>query len=96
MVWLAWDGDGCMGWMAAAAREVLCESGSFSGPRRRPPAPCCGVCLTPTAPAPPPPPHLLANREGVQEAAREEEGYFIRSGIVVVLRNQTIKAGTVI
>lgn len=35
-------------------------------------------------------------REGVQEAAREELGYFIRSGIVVVLRNQTIPSGTVI
>ena len=35
-------------------------------------------------------------REGVQEAAREEEGYFIRSGIVVVLRNQTIASGTII
>lgn len=33
---------------------------------------------------------VLPRREGVQEAAREDEGYFIRSGIVVVLRNQTI------
>ena len=38
----------------------------------------------------------IVNKEGVQEAAREEDGYFIRSGIVVVLRNQTIAAGTVI
>lgn len=35
-----------------------------------------------------------SRREGVQEASREEEGYFIRSGIVVVARNATIKAGT--
>lgn len=27
----------------------------------------------------------------MQESAREDEGFFIRSGIVVVLRNQTIK-----
>lgn len=32
----------------------------------------------------------------MQEAAREDEGYFIRSGIVVVLRNTTIPSGTVI
>ncbi|KAI3430721.1 hypothetical protein D9Q98_005307 [Chlorella vulgaris] len=38
----------------------------------------------------------IINKEGVQEAAREEEGYFIRSGIVVVLRNQTIASGTII
>lgn len=38
----------------------------------------------------------IINKEGVQEAAREEEGYFIRSGIVVVLRNQTIPSGTII
>ncbi|KAL6768784.1 AGP1 [Auxenochlorella protothecoides x Auxenochlorella symbiontica] len=36
----------------------------------------------------------ITNPEGVQEASREEEGYFIRSGIVVVARNATIKAGT--
>ncbi len=38
----------------------------------------------------------IINKEGVQEAAREEEGYFIRSGIVVVLRNATIASGTTI
>jgi glucose-1-phosphate adenylyltransferase len=32
----------------------------------------------------------------MQEADRESEGYIIRSGIVVVLRNATIKDGTVI
>jgi hypothetical protein len=42
------------------------------------------------------PPRRPECREGVQEAAREEQGYFIRSGIVVVLRNQTIPSGTVI
>eukprot|EP00887_Chlorella_sp_A99_P007300 scaffold2.g7300.t1 len=38
----------------------------------------------------------IVNKEGVQDAAREEDGYYIRSGIVVVLRNATIPAGTVI
>lgn len=38
----------------------------------------------------------ITNKAGVQEAAREEDGYYIRSGIVVVLRNGTIKSGTVI
>jgi len=38
----------------------------------------------------------IANRAGVQEATREDEGFVIRSGIVVVCRNATIKAGTVI
>lgn len=38
----------------------------------------------------------IANREGVQEANREDEGFVIRSGIVVVCRNAMIKPGTVI
>lgn len=38
----------------------------------------------------------IINKEGVQEADKEEEGYYIRSGIVVLLRNQTIPSGTVI
>lgn len=38
----------------------------------------------------------IANREGVQEASREDEGFVIRSGIVVVCRNATIKDGTTI
>nr|ARA71546.1 ADP-glucose pyrophosphorylase large subunit [Eleusine coracana]ARA71547.1 ADP-glucose pyrophosphorylase large subunit [Eleusine coracana] len=38
----------------------------------------------------------ITNTEGVQEADRPEEGYYIRSGIVVILKNATIKDGTVI
>ena len=32
----------------------------------------------------------------MSEASHEEEGYFIRSGIVVVARNATIPNGTII
>lgn len=39
---------------------------------------------------------VIANRAGVQEADREADGFIIRSGIVVVMRNATIKDGTVI
>jgi len=39
---------------------------------------------------------VLINKGNVQEAAREEDGYYIRSGIVCVLRNGTIKAGTTV
>jgi glucose-1-phosphate adenylyltransferase len=38
----------------------------------------------------------IVNEAGVEEADREEDGYYIRSGIVVVLRNATIPDGTVI
>jgi glucose-1-phosphate adenylyltransferase len=38
----------------------------------------------------------IINKEGVEEAQREELGYFIRSGIVVVLKNATIANGTII
>ena len=38
----------------------------------------------------------ILNTEGVQEATREEQGYYIRSGIVVVTRNGIIPDGTVI
>jgi glucose-1-phosphate adenylyltransferase len=38
----------------------------------------------------------IMNEAGVQEAQREEDGIYIRSGIVTVLRNFTIKSGTVI
>ena len=34
--------------------------------------------------------------EGVDESIREEEGFYIRSGIVTVLKNATIPAGTII
>uniref|UniRef100_A0A0D9V396 glucose-1-phosphate adenylyltransferase n=1 Tax=Leersia perrieri TaxID=77586 RepID=A0A0D9V396_9ORYZ len=39
---------------------------------------------------------VIANTEGVQEADHPEEGYYIRSGIVVILKNATIKDGSVI
>ncbi len=38
----------------------------------------------------------IINKDGVEEANRESEGFYIRSGIVVVLKNATIANGTVI
>lgn len=38
----------------------------------------------------------IINKDNVEEAEREAEGYYIRSGIVVVLKNATIPDGTVI
>jgi glucose-1-phosphate adenylyltransferase len=38
----------------------------------------------------------IVNKERVEEAEREEEGFYIRSGIVVVLKNATIVDETVI
>ncbi|MDY6785226.1 MAG: glucose-1-phosphate adenylyltransferase [Cyanobacteriota bacterium] len=39
---------------------------------------------------------LILNKERVQEADREDEGFYIRSGIVVVLKGAVIPDGTVI
>lgn len=39
---------------------------------------------------------MIINKEGIEEANREELGYYIRSGIVVVLKNAVIPDGTVI
>nr|QZN05594.1 ADP-glucose pyrophosphorylase large subunit 3 [Landoltia punctata] len=39
---------------------------------------------------------IIANADGVEEADRPGEGFYIRSGIVVLLKNSTIKDGTVI
>uniref|UniRef100_A0A0A9UYX3 Glucose-1-phosphate adenylyltransferase n=1 Tax=Arundo donax TaxID=35708 RepID=A0A0A9UYX3_ARUDO len=39
---------------------------------------------------------IIANNEGIQEADHLEEGYYIRSGIVVILNNATINDGSVI
>ncbi|NJK47828.1 glucose-1-phosphate adenylyltransferase [Candidatus Gracilibacteria bacterium] len=39
---------------------------------------------------------LIVNKDRVEEAEREEQGFFIRSGIVVVLKNAIIPDGTVI
>lgn len=39
---------------------------------------------------------MITNADGVEEADRAEEGFYIRSGITVVLKNATIKDGTVV
>ncbi|XP_027368181.1 glucose-1-phosphate adenylyltransferase large subunit 1-like [Abrus precatorius] len=39
---------------------------------------------------------IISNGEGVQEADRPKEGFYIRSGIVVIPKNATIKDGKVI
>ncbi|KAL3695240.1 hypothetical protein R1sor_009316 [Riccia sorocarpa] len=39
---------------------------------------------------------VITNRDNVQEAERASEGFYIRSGITVTLKNSTIKDGTVI
>lgn len=39
---------------------------------------------------------IIANKEGVQEADRPEEGFYIRSGITIITEKATIKDGTVI
>jgi glucose-1-phosphate adenylyltransferase len=38
----------------------------------------------------------IVNKDNVQEAQREDEGFYIRSGIVVILKNATIANDTVI
>lgn len=38
----------------------------------------------------------LDDMQGVQEADRTSEGFYIRSGVTVILKNTTIKDGTVI
>ena len=37
---------------------------------------------------------VIVNKEGIEESNREHEGFYIRSGIVTVLRNAEIKDGT--
>ncbi|KAG6502833.1 hypothetical protein ZIOFF_035121 [Zingiber officinale] len=39
---------------------------------------------------------IIANSDGVQEANRSSEGFYIRSGITVILKNSTIADGLVI
>ncbi|KAK3002981.1 hypothetical protein RJ639_018736 [Escallonia herrerae] len=39
---------------------------------------------------------IIANSEGIQEADRSSEGFYIRSGITVILKNSTIQDGLVI
>ncbi len=38
----------------------------------------------------------IMNQEGIEESNQEAKGYYIRSGIVTILRNAEIKDGTVI
>ncbi|KAB1207302.1 Glucose-1-phosphate adenylyltransferase large subunit 1 [Morella rubra] len=39
---------------------------------------------------------IIMNKDGVQEADRPEEGFYIRSGITIILEKATIEDGTVI
>ncbi|KAL9354390.1 hypothetical protein Peur_052360 [Populus x canadensis] len=39
---------------------------------------------------------IITNKDGVQEADREEKGFYIRSGITIILEKATIEDGTVI
>jgi glucose-1-phosphate adenylyltransferase len=39
---------------------------------------------------------IIINKENIQEANREEQGFYIRSGIVVVIKNRTIPDSMVI
>ncbi|KAL6998748.1 Clathrin assembly protein complex 2 beta large chain [Sarracenia purpurea var. burkii] len=39
---------------------------------------------------------VIANSEGIQEADRSSEGFYIRSGITIILKNSTITDGLVI
>jgi len=38
----------------------------------------------------------IINKDNVQEAERENQGFYIRSGIVVILKNALIPHGTII
>jgi len=38
----------------------------------------------------------ILNRENVQEAVKEDDGYFIKSGIVTVIKDAVIPSGTII
>ncbi|KAG8632390.1 glucose-1-phosphate adenylyltransferase large subunit 1 [Manihot esculenta] len=39
---------------------------------------------------------VITNADGVEEADKPEEGFYIRSGITVILKNATVKNGTII
>ncbi|RDY06949.1 Glucose-1-phosphate adenylyltransferase large subunit 1, partial [Mucuna pruriens] len=39
---------------------------------------------------------IIANKDGVEEADRPEEGFYIRSGITIIMEKATIEDGTVI
>ncbi len=38
----------------------------------------------------------IVNKEGVEESIKEDQGFYIRSGIVTVLKGATIEPGTII
>lgn len=38
----------------------------------------------------------IVNKDDVQEAARESDGYFIKSGIVTIIKDAIIPDGTII
>ncbi|RAQ38697.1 glucose-1-phosphate adenylyltransferase, partial [Arthrospira sp. O9.13F] len=38
----------------------------------------------------------IINKDHVQEAEREEDGFYIRGGITVILKNAVIPDGTII
>lgn len=39
---------------------------------------------------------IIANADGVEEAERPDAGFYIRSGITVIMKNATIKDGTIV
>nr|CAD1823932.1 unnamed protein product [Ananas comosus var. bracteatus] len=39
---------------------------------------------------------IIANKDGVEEADRPEDGFYIRSGITIVLKNATVRDGTIV
>jgi len=39
---------------------------------------------------------VIVNKDRVEEADRPDEGFYIRNGIVVVVKNTTITDGTII
>ena len=38
----------------------------------------------------------IVNKDNVEEADRSEQGFYIRNGIVVIVKNDTIPDGTII
>lgn len=36
------------------------------------------------------------NKDGVKEAMREDQGYIIKDGIIVIIKDSNIAAGTII
>jgi glucose-1-phosphate adenylyltransferase len=42
------------------------------------------------------PPAQIINKEGVKEANREDQGWVIKDGIVVIVKDSIIPSGTII